>query len=852
MLQWSLANLLAWAAQVAAIVAVGLLLPVLLRVRVPGARLVFLRTLLLVCLVLPLLQPWAIVPVTPPAPIDVEALAIVSSAGALPANASPAQAAPRSPVQPGQFQSLPWQKMAIAVLAFGVVGRLAWLALGLLSLMRLRRSSVAIAPQPAAVEDAALVVGARAMFRVSSRVQRPVTFGLRQPVVLVPEGFLEFAPAEQSAIACHELLHVARRDWLRTLAEEVVCAVLWFHPAIWWLVDQIHLSAEQVIDRHVVRLLGDRRSYLQALLRLAASGPEPMLQPAALFLKHGHLRQRVAMLIKETPMSRIRLAASFAVVLTALGCGGWLVVQAFPLLAEPAAPPVVNLVQAYSAPAPGPAAPASSMAASPVVAGALQVATTGDPAGQIVRPGGQASAPVPGTTVDAKAVETKLLQSIQAAPSDLANYLVLASLYEKMGKVDQAEATLLKARDSRPNDPAAYLQLASFYNRQEQFEKTIDALRQRAAIAPTNPEASYTVASYYWDKAYRDFTLSESQKADYVAKGLEAIDVALRLRPDYMEAVVYKGLLIRLQASIETDPARQQALIKQADTFQQQAKTLKQQRDAQSGWTEIPPNAVKVGGNVAPPSRLKDVKPVYPAEAQTARVQGVVILETVIGEDGRVGAARVLRSIPLLDQAALDAVRQWEFNPTLLNGTPIPVVMTVTVNFTLGASGTGVGVGVGSGSGAGVGSGVTGGVAGGVSGGVSGGVAGGVVGGGVIGGIVSSDSAYPPPPPPPPPPTVLPGDTVRVGGTIRPPTKLVDAKPVYSVEAQDARVQGVVIIEATIGTDGKVTNARVLRSIPMLDQAAIDAVNQWEFTPTTVDGVPVKVIMTVTVNFTLQ
>ena len=77
------------------------------------------------------------------------------------------------------------------------------------------------------------------------------------------------------------------------------------------------------------------------------------------------------------------------------------------------------------------------------------------------------------------------------------------------------------------------------------------------------------------------------------------------------------------------------------------------------------------------------MSPLYPAIAQSARVQGIVIIEATIGADGRVTNATVLRSIPLLDTAALTAVRQWEFTPTLLNGIPVPVIMTVTVNFTL-------------------------------------------------------------------------------------------------------------------------------------------------------------------------
>jgi protein TonB len=93
---------------------------------------------------------------------------------------------------------------------------------------------------------------------------------------------------------------------------------------------------------------------------------------------------------------------------------------------------------------------------------------------------------------------------------------------------------------------------------------------------------------------------------------------------------------------------------------------------------------VRVGGDIKEPKKIKDVRPVYPQIAQTAKVQGVVIIEATIGKDGSVKDAKILRSVALLDQAALDAVKQWKFSPTLLNGVPVEVLMTVTVNFTLG------------------------------------------------------------------------------------------------------------------------------------------------------------------------
>jgi protein TonB len=96
-----------------------------------------------------------------------------------------------------------------------------------------------------------------------------------------------------------------------------------------------------------------------------------------------------------------------------------------------------------------------------------------------------------------------------------------------------------------------------------------------------------------------------------------------------------------------------------------------------------PATPIRLHSGMKAPVKTVNIAPVYPTIAQTARVQGVVILEAVLDAGGRVESVRVLRSIPLLDQAAVDAVRQWRFTPALLNGAPVPVVMTVTVDFTL-------------------------------------------------------------------------------------------------------------------------------------------------------------------------
>ena len=140
---------------------------------------------------------------------------------------------------------------------------------------------------------------------------------------------------------------------------------------------------------------------------------------------------------------------------------------------------------------------------------------------------------------------------------------------------------------------------------------------------------------------------------------------------------------------------RRQALIRQADELREKAMALQPAPRVLSTALTVPPPSpefqamldqlkpLHVGGNIKPPMKTRDVKPVYPPIAQESRVQGVVILEAILDSDGKVAATRVLRSIPLLDEAAVSAVRQWEFTPLLNDGVPTPVVMAITVNFTL-------------------------------------------------------------------------------------------------------------------------------------------------------------------------
>jgi TonB family protein len=209
------------------------------------------------------------------------------------------------------------------------------------------------------------------------------------------------------------------------------------------------------------------------------------------------------------------------------------------------------------------------------------------------------------------------------------------------------------------------------------------------------------------------------------------------------------------------------------------------------GVSAAPQAPVRVGGDIKAPRKIKDVAPLYPEDAKKAGVSGVVILEATVDGEGNVTDARVLRSAPMFDDAALAAVRQWKYEPTLLNGAPVPVLMTITVNFQLKASET---------------------------------------------------------------PPADPDAPVPIGGGVTEPRRIKYVDPVYPSDAKKDHITGMVIIEAIIAKDGTVKNTRVLKSAgaPEFEQSALEAVRQWAYDPTKLDGVPVEVKMTVVVNFVLK
>jgi TonB family protein len=561
------ANLAAWFAQVAVLVAICAGLPRLLGLRSPIAHYAFWRTLLAVCLALPLVQPWRThVLEFVPAPVQGASAPVAL-----------AQAAPSPPM--AAASAIDWAQAAGTIVIVGIAARLLWLALGAIRLRSMRRRASGDAV--AGADDLQDAIGTRAAIFWSQDVNHPVTFGVRRPVVLLPEALRTADAAAQRAVLAHELHHVKRGDWLWVVGEEIVRSVFWFHPAVWWLVSRVQLARETVVDELSILATNARRTYLDTLLAFADD--TGLVSPPA-FSARRHLFYRVMLLSKEGGMSSIRVALASLVLTMALAAGAWTAVSAFPLYA----------------------------AAQPSETGAEPQAPPRDPV----------------------------------------------------------------VKKTPPSEP----------------ESTADLHRR---------------AVEYQEKARTDTALTPEEKLKLIAMAISYEDRVLAREPNYLDALVYKNILLRLQANLTADAHERRMLLAEADELRDRAIAMdkagvRAPREL-SGIAPPPPpppppsvhrnaefarlvdqyNPVRIGGHIKSPTKIRDVKPAYPPIAQSARVQGVVICEVLIDQNGQVADAHVLRSIPLLDDAALDAVRQWRFVPTLLNGVPTPVVMTVTVNFSL-------------------------------------------------------------------------------------------------------------------------------------------------------------------------
>lgn len=589
----TLSNLIAYSTQVACVVAAAAALPAILRMHVADVRYAYWRVMVLLCLALPWIQR--------PHAVDAARATDVTRSTLIPL--WPALAVPDAATSAESFD---WGTSIGLVIVGGLVLRLMWIAVGLLHLGRLRRTGY---PAPAAQEldEMQRLIGTRAEIRYVPGLCQPVTFGVFRPVVLMPDSVRDRVPDLQRAVLAHELFHVKRRDWAWILAEELVRAAFWFHPAMWWLISRVQLAREEVVDELSVLATGHRRTYAEALLAFADSTP---LDPAPAFARRRHLFRRMVLISSEVVMSSKRVVASCVVMGCVVAAASFVTIGAFPLaqtsgsstVAQSGPGPVERRAKPITPENPVPRRVSSAEAIYPAEAAAVQA--RGDVTLQV--------------TIDefGRVAEARPT-GVSAISDGPTPFNVGISGIKAWNLPSLMERVSLKAGPTGAPDVRPVLEAFS--------RSAIEAVRQWQYDPPAEGPISFPIV----------FTFKSSERPAG-APGDRSADA-----PGQVGRTSYG------------DVAR------------------------------TSDGALLVGGAITPPRKLTHVAPVYPEDAKAANVSGVVIIEARVEGDGHVSSARVVKSIELLDQAAIDAVKQWMFTPTLVNGTPTPVVLTVTINFRL-------------------------------------------------------------------------------------------------------------------------------------------------------------------------
>jgi TonB family protein len=621
----TLANLAAWCVQTALIVGVGLTMLWLVRLEAPAVRYLFLRALLAICLTLPLLQPRvAVQPGVQRSTSPGIAIAVV-----------PGQSTATTTVPAHRLMS--WPSVIAAVILFGALARSIWIAIGIAKLRRLRRAGV-IAEASADHDDLQQVIAARATIRYVRELAQPVTFGFRAPVILLPSAVRDQPPAIQRAVLAHELWHVRRCDWLWTLCEEGLRAALWFHPAVWSLLSRIQSAREEVVDELTVLTTGSRRTYVNALLAFADSSPS-MAAPA--FARRKHLVRRLVLISKEAAMSGRRVVASGAALGAVVLFASWYSVQAFPMR--------------------GKQLPADAATSGP---GTLErQAKPITPENPIPRRTHNVPAADPAGLEDTGGGGTVTMRLTLDGSGQVAEVRAVGVVYRQM---DSLTVNL-------PNPTRESLErMAQGTYRGSAGDRSVSISMQQAA---QNVEAMIGSAA----QAVRQWQYAPP------ADGPIAFNVPVHFGPPPPPPPPPPPSTVSGRRTTPPPPPPPPPATSSRPGPMPEAPPPPPPPPPPPDWASQdasdPP--LRVGGTIKPPVKLKNVSAVYPREAQEAKVQGVVIIEARIERDGTISRARVLKSIPMLDDAAVDAVRQWEFTPTLLNGAPVPLMMTVTVNFTL-------------------------------------------------------------------------------------------------------------------------------------------------------------------------
>lgn len=610
-------NLAAYSVQVALLGIIGTGLAAVLRLRVPKVSLAYWQTLLAACLALPLIEPWK---------ETVEVLENDLGQVGIEFSSSAAKSG---------HTGFPIFTVVAVALGLGFALRLFRIVIGLIRLRRYGRRACTWDPVPPAVNDLCSRLGVAPALLLSEEIGGPVTFGSSRPVVLLPARITQMDADCQHAIACHELIHVSRAHWLFNLGEEFILTLFWFHPALSWIVRRIRLAREQSVDCEVLRLTCARQPYLRALFAIAAGPAWPPPVPAPEFMKENQLAQRVALMMKEASMSKTRIALSLMIAFASLFLTAQVAVRGFPLKMRP--------IQV--------SAPAERVQPLAAVEQEESAATDEEPAGQKVSP----------ANTSQNLPELKPVHKVQPVYPPLAKMAKIEGVVKLEITVERnGEVSNVEVKSGHPLLAKAALEAVRQWEYAPQPHEVESTVTVNFTLAKeTSDEEKLAAVKAQLERVRAEQQGETTDEQNLAVKRLraEAEELAAKVRESKQTNQVQAQE--QQLAMMRAEKAELEARIAEAE------KALKAARDNAEG-THIP-------------KPVRTVAPVYPREAKAAHIQGEVVLQVTLDQDGGVSDVEVESGPAALVQAATDAVRQWQFSKPV----QAPVTTTIRINFGL-------------------------------------------------------------------------------------------------------------------------------------------------------------------------
>jgi beta-lactamase regulating signal transducer with metallopeptidase domain len=591
---------------------------------------------------------------------------------------------------------IPLAALVVGIWVLGAALSLALLVAGLLRLAWLSSRAVRV-DERRWVDAVARLARSCGLKRRIVLVRSPhrallLTWGMVRPEIFLPDD-------RRHVVLAHELAHIRRSDWIVQVAAEVIRSLYWFNPLVWIACRRLRQESEHACDDAVLRGGVDGAEYAAHLLEVARSlyrrrnlwGLAPaMAQPSTLERRIRTMldAQRIRTRVTRTTAALIVLV----VLLAAIPIAGFgRTADAPAAQAAVAATPVTDAAQAQPAVPATPQFPAAPVNAQPVppVAPAVAPAVAVPPgqSPQALR-APRAAAPVPpAVTPNAPSPVRQAAPASPVAPAAVpapgAVRPAVAASAVPLTAVPAAPASA-QTSAARTGDSSLAGAIA------DQFGGLIPGVSVTLTDVNTGAVRNATTDDT------GQYRLGDLADGNYVLRaGLPGFmtasaDVAVRRSSDER-----RNLMLRIGAVQErititgsasavvavSEPARLTVDVPPVVANARRIEMIGNATGLRVAARTAQP--LRIGGNILAPVKIKDVKPIYPGSLQVNGIRGTVVAVGTIGVDGTVQNLNAASAHPELVDATLTAVRQWQFRPTQLNGTPVETTMIVTAEFTI-------------------------------------------------------------------------------------------------------------------------------------------------------------------------